>query len=85
MLACLVASQVLYMSLPGDDESEAVLRSERYQGYVLTPHSFAVEEEGEEACRWSIGVFLRTELETVHDNRYFRIKDLLVPTRAEAR
>lgn len=59
-------------------------RPERYRGFVLTPHSFGVEGPGRGQPRWTVGVFLRTEHQSVDDNKYFRVRGVLLRTRQKA-
>jgi hypothetical protein len=57
---------------------------QRYRGFVLTPCCFRMEGLRRGEARWSIGVFLRTERQSVHANKFFRVQAVLVRTRAEA-
>ena len=68
----------------GEIETAKRTGPQRYRGFVLTPCCFRMEGLRRGQARWSIGVFLRTEGQSVHENKFFRVQAVLVRTRAEA-
>jgi hypothetical protein len=43
---------------------------ETYKGFIITPHSFRIEDAPEDGLAWSVGVFIRRESEDATSNRY---------------
>jgi hypothetical protein len=56
-------------------------RSETYNGFVITPHSFRDDEEN---GTWSVGVFIREKGQNAQGNRYFVDKEALANSEGEA-
>jgi hypothetical protein len=59
-------------------------RSRRYKGFVLTPHSVRVEEKEVRARLWTVGVFLRTDMQTDNQKRYFQLRGVLTSSKSDA-